>query len=225
MPNNSFLAVFAKSPLKPIEQHIVTVTKCSNLLIPFFEATFAGDWAAAEKVQKEISSVEEDADKIKRELRMSLPGGIFMPMERQDLLDLLKHQDQIANKAKDVSGLVFGRQMLVPAAIQEEFTVYLKRCIDATVQASKAINELDELLETGFRGREVNLVENMVNELDMIEDDTDKLQVKLRSKLHALEPELPPVDVMFLYKIIEGIGGLADVAERVGSRLELMLAK
>lgn len=225
MPNNSFLAVFAKSPLKPIEQHIVTVTRCSNLLIPFFEATFSDDWSVAEKIQKEISSVEEEADKIKRELRMSLPGGIFMPMERQDLLDLLKHQDQIANKAKDVSGLVFGRHMLVPQAIQDEFMVYLKRCIDATVQASKAINELDELLETGFRGREVNLVENMVNELDMIEDDTDKLQVKLRSKLHALEPELPPVDVMFLYKIIEGIGGLADVAERVGSRLELMLAK
>jgi predicted phosphate transport protein (TIGR00153 family) len=225
MPNNSFLAVFAKSPLKPIEQHIVTVTKCSNLLIPFFEASFSGDWEAAEKVHKEIGVFEEDADKIKRELRMSLPGGIFMPMQRQDLLDLLKHQDQIANKAKDVCGLVFGRKMQVPQEIQADFTEYLKRCIDATVQASKAINELDELLETGFRGREVNLVEKMVNELDAIEDDTDKMQIKLRSKLHALEANLPPVDVMFLYKIIEGLGGLADIAERVGSRLELMLAK
>ncbi|XOV80759.1 MAG: TIGR00153 family protein [Aestuariibacter sp.] len=224
MPNNTFLAVFAKSPLKPIEQHIVTVTKCSKLLIPFFEATFADDWAKAEELQQEISSIEEEADKIKRELRMSLPSGLFMPMQRQDLLDLLKHQDRIANKAKDVSGLVLGRQMLVPAVIQEEFTTYLKRCIDATVQACKAINELDELLETGFKGREVDLVETMVEELDKIEDDTDQMQIKLRSKLHALETELNPVDAMFLYKIIEGVGGLADVAERVGSRLELMLA-
>lgn len=225
MPNNTFLAVFAKSPLKPIEQHIVTVTKCSNLLLPFFDATFAGKWDEAEKVQKEISTIEQEADSIKRDLRMSLPGGIFMPMQRGDLLDLVKHQDRIANKAKDVSGLVLGRKMVVPQAIQEDFKQYLSRCVDATEQASKAINELDELLETGFRGREVALVEKMIDELDKIEDDTDRMQIKLRSKLHGLESELNPVDVMFLYKIIEGVGGLADVAERVGSRLELMLAQ
>jgi uncharacterized protein len=77
MSNNTFLAVFAKSPLKPIEQHIVIVTRCSNLLIPFFEATFAGNWSEAEKIQKDISTVEEEADKIKRDIRMSLPSGLL----------------------------------------------------------------------------------------------------------------------------------------------------
>ncbi|MGL6122545.1 MAG: DUF47 family protein, partial [Shewanella sp.] len=41
----------------------------------------------------------------------------------------------------------------------------------------------------------------------------------------AMESELNPIDVMFLYKTIEWVGGLADLAERVGSRLELMLAR
>ena len=35
----------------------------------------------------------------------------------------------------------------------------IKRCLDATELAVKAIGELDELLETGFRGRELQLVE------------------------------------------------------------------
>jgi uncharacterized protein Yka (UPF0111/DUF47 family) len=30
---------------------------------------------------------------------------------------------------------------------------------------------------------------------------------------------------MFLYRIIEGVGEVADLAQRVGSRLELMLAR
>jgi hypothetical protein len=86
------------------------------------------------------------------------------------------------------------------------------------------INELDDLLETGFRGREVRLVEDMIERLDSIEDDTDMLQVSLRRNLLALEKNLNPVDVMFLYNIIEWVGELADISERVGSRLELMLA-
>ena len=80
------------------------------------------------------------------------------------------------------------------------------------------------LLETGFKGREVILVENMLKELNAIECDTDEMQIKLRKQLRNIENELNPIDVMFLYKIIDWVGGLADIAERVGSRLELMLA-
>jgi hypothetical protein len=51
------------------------------------------------------------------------------------------------------------------------------------------------------------------------------LQIQVRRQLFAIELELNPIDVMFLYKIIEWVGDLADLAERVGSRLELMLAR
>jgi predicted phosphate transport protein (TIGR00153 family) len=92
-------------------------------------------------------------------------------------------------------------------------------------QAQKAINELDELVETGFGGREVKLVESMIKELDSIESDTDKIQVKVRAALFKKEKDLPPVDVMFMYRVIDWIGDLGDLSQRVGSRLELMLAR
>ncbi|MCC2618059.1 TIGR00153 family protein [Aestuariibacter halophilus] len=224
MPTNSFLGVFAKSPLKPLEQHINVVHKCSQALMPFFDAVFAGDWNKAGEHQAEISNLEKRADDLKRELRVSLPGGIFMPIQRQDLLDLLTQQDKIANKAKDISGRVLGRQLVIPGELQDSFLAYLKRCLEATKQAKKVINELDDLLETGFKGREVRLVEDMIEQLDKIEDDTDSMQVDIRKRLLDLEPTLNPVDVIFLYSIIEWVGELADISERVGSRLELMLA-
>ncbi|MDN4503780.1 TIGR00153 family protein [Alteromonadaceae bacterium BrNp21-10] len=224
MPSNSFLGVFAKSPLKPLEKHINTVHKCSQGLVPFFEAVFQNDWKEAQKQQKSISMLEKKADTIKRELRINLPGGIFMPINRQDLLDLLTQQDKIANKSKDISGRILGRELEIPVKMQDQFMAYLGRCLDATMQAKLVINELDELLETGFKGREVRLVEGMLKELDKIEDDTDVMQVKMRRQLRELESELNPVDVMFLYNIIEWVGDLADISERVGARLELMLA-
>ena len=65
----------------------------------------------------------------------------------------------------------------------------------------------------------------MLVELDAIEQDTDEMQIRIRRQLRKVESELNPVDVMFLYSIIEWVGELADIAERVGSRLELMLAR
>ena len=109
--------------------------------------------------------------------------------------------------------------------MQKQFSVYLARCIEATEKAADAINELDDLLETGFRGREVVLVEKMINQLDEIEDDTDSMQITLRKDLLALEHDLNPVDVIFLYQIIDWVGDLADLAERVGARLEILLAR
>jgi predicted phosphate transport protein (TIGR00153 family) len=222
MPN-TILGLFAKSPIKPLEEHITKVHECCEHLVPFFEAAFEGDWAAAAAGRAIISKLEQEADKLKRNIRLNLPSGIFMPVDRTDLLDLLTHQDRIANKAKDISGRVLGRQLQIPPSLYTFFIAYLKRCLDATAKAKEAINELEDLLETGFRGREVALVEDMINQLDDIEADTDELQIKLRGQLRGIESELNPVDVMFLYNMIEKVGELADQAQRVGVRLEMMI--
>ncbi|MDX1677544.1 TIGR00153 family protein [Arsukibacterium sp.] len=225
MPGNTFLSVFAKSPIKPIEEHIQKVHEASELLLPFFAAVYQKDWPKAAEVRKDIVTLEKDADKMKREIRINLPRGLFLPVDRTDILELVAQQDKIANKTKDISGRVLGRELEIPAAIQTDFHAYIQRCIDATAMASEAINELDELLETGFRGREVDLVIKMVEKLDSIEHDTDEMQIKLRKAVRGAEAQLNPVDVMFLYRTIEWIGDLADIAQKVGSRLEIMLAR
>ncbi|HCH69837.1 MAG TPA: TIGR00153 family protein [Colwellia sp.] len=225
MARNTILGVFAKSPIKPLEKHIRLVVKCGNQLIPFFTACYEQNWSEATKVRRKISKLEQDADILKRQLRLELPGGLFMPVDRADLLELLTQQDKIANRAKDIAGRVLGRKLEIPTSLQAQFSAYLARCIEATEKAADAINELDDLLETGFRGREVVLVEKMINQLDEIEDDTDAMQITLRKDLLALEHDLNPVDVMFLYQIIDWVGDLADLAERVGARLEILLAR
>jgi hypothetical protein len=225
MASNSIMGVFAKSPLKPLEEHIDQVHEAAKLLLPFFKAVFAEDWMTAADIRAQISKHEKQADALKREIRMNLPRGLFLPVERTDLLELITQQDKIANKAKDISGRFLGRELTIPAPIQEAFFAYVQRNVDATAQAAKAINEFDELLETGFRGREVELVEKIITELDAIEDDTDDMQINIRLALKKLEDGLNPIDVMVTYRMIEWIGDLADIAERVGSRLELMLAR
>lgn len=225
MSVNSFLGVFAKSPIKPMIEHMDEVHRCAEWLKEFFKAVYAKDWDAAEKARKHVVKHEQRADELKRKIRLNLPGGLFMPVERTDLLELVSQQDRIANKAKDISGLMTGRQLEIPEPLVKAFDAYLHRCLDATEKAKETIGEFDDLLETGFKGRERDLVNNFIAELDAIEADTDSLQVQLRQDLRKIETEMNPLDAMFLYRILDWVGDLADLSERVGARFELMLAR
>jgi predicted phosphate transport protein (TIGR00153 family) len=147
-----------------------------------------------------------------------------MPVPREDLLELLLVQDKIANRTKDISGLVLGRRMQIPSAIAEQFLTFVDRNVDAAKQARKSVRELDELFTAGFRGAEVDLVTAMIEKLDRIETETDDQQAALRAALFDIEASLNPIDAVFIYQVIELTGEIADMAERVGRRLELLLS-
>lgn len=220
---NYISKIFGASPVQPIQDHMDTCYRCAKELIKFFGHVVAEDWVGAQASRTKIVTLENEADAIKKQIRSRLSKRLMMPVPREDLLELLLVQDRMANRARDVSGLVFGRRMQFPAAIQEHFLAFVSRNVDAAKQARKSIRELDELYETGFRGAEVELVETLVSELDRIENDTDAMQVAIRTELFSIEKDLPPVDVMFLYRIIELTGDIGDMAERIGRRLELLL--
>jgi len=198
---------------------------CAALLEPFFEAVINDKWPKASKIFDQIAERENRADDLKKEFRLNMPNSLFMPMSRIDLLSILAQQDDIANTSKDVCGIVLGREMDIPNALQADFMGFVKSAIETCEKALKAINELDELLETGFSGQEVKFVKKLIRDLDAQEQKVDKRERKLRHRLFKLEADMPPVNVMFLYSTIDNIGAIADTAERVGNRLELLLAK
>ena len=221
---NYLSGIFGSSPVAPLQQHMDIAYRCAKKLIPLFEAVIDKDWETVETCRQSIRDLESEADDMKRQIRHSLPKSLFMPVPREDLLELLLVQDRVANRAKDISGLVVGRRLELPEPIAEPFIKFVHCSIAATKQARKSVRELDELFETGFRGAEAKLVESLVEELDRLESESDLLQSELRAGLFKLESDLPPVNVMFLYKIIDLTGEVADYAERVGRRLELLLA-
>jgi len=217
--------IFGSSPVSPLQKHMSKVYACASELIPLFNAVINENWDDVIKHQQLISEREQDADVLKKELRLNLPKGLFMPVSRQDLLEVLLMQDRIANQAKDIAGTIVGRHMTLPEVVHEDYIRFVERCVAACKQARKAINEMDELVETGFSGQEIQIVTDMITKLDEIESDTDNLQSAIRSKIFEIENDLPPIEVMFLYKIIEGTGEVADKSQGVGSRLQLMLAR
>lgn len=216
--------IFGTSPVQPLEEHMDIVYRCAKKLRPFFNAVIERDLERMAEVRAQIEALEHEADNLKKDIRIHMPKSLFMPVPREDLLELLLVQDKIANRTRDVSGVIFGRKMKIPKQIAPQFMEFVDRNIDAVKQARKSVRELDELFTVGFKGAEVTLVEDMIEELDRIETHTDEQQSVLRSALFEIEKTLDPIDAMFLYEVIELTGEIADMAERVGRRLELLLS-
>lgn len=222
---NPIAALFGKSPFKPLQQHMRIVTECVAEVPGLFQALVEGNAAALEAQKNKIFAKEHEADDLKNDLRGHLPKSLLMPVDRRDLLEVLGMQDSIADVAQDIAGLLVERRMEVPADMAEPLMKLVARCVDACGQAHKIIEEIDELVEMGFRGREADQVEAMVEELNKIEDDTDIIGMALARTLFAQENSLKPVSVMFWYQLIQWVGDLADYAEKVGDRLRLLIAR
>jgi hypothetical protein len=222
---NPFASLFGKSPLKALQVHMRVALECAQEIPPLFEALAAGDQEGVIATKDKIFEKEAEADTIKNGMRGALPKSLFMPVDRRDLLDVLQMQDSIADTAQDIAGMLVERRMEIPDFMQEPMLALARRSVDACEQSAKIIEELDELLAMGFRGREASRVEEMVEELNLIEDDTDNLGIELARRLFEHEDEIKPVSVMMWYQLIEWVGDLADYAEKVGDRLRLLIAR
>lgn len=215
--------LFGHSPIRPMQEHMRAAVECARQILPLFEEMVAGDAAAVTTRRQEIDRLEHEADRIKNEIRSHLPKRMFLAVERRDMLEILDYQDSIADVAQDIAELADMRGMVVPKQLASAFLDLVRSVVTACEQAERVINELDELVETGFRGREVARVDEMIEELSRMESTTDDLEERVQRLLFGIEDELG-ISTIFWYKLIEDVGGMADYAERVGNRLRLLTA-
>ncbi len=224
-PTNPIAALFGKSPFKPLQQHMRIVMECVGEVPALFQALIDDDQEQLGELKNRIFIKEGEADAVRADMCDHLPRSLLLAVDRQDLLELLAMQDAIADTAQDIAGLLVERRMEVPAGMAEPLMRLVVRCVDTCALAHSIVEELDQLLETGFRGREAARVQAMVVELGHMESDTDVMGMDLARALFAEEDNHKPVSVMFWYQLIQWVGTLADYAERVGETLRLLIAR
>ena len=217
--------LFGRSPFGALQAHMRKVVECADHVPALIDALCAGDAAALKTEADAIFALEEEADELKNQVRMHLPRSLFMPVDRRDLLEVLHAQDSIADCAQDIAGILLERDMSPPEPLVEPLKALVAECMVVIRKSHEVIEMLDELVEVGFRGRKLDEVDALLDELNTAEDVTDKLGMALARTLFDHEDELKPVTVMLWYRQIEWIGDLADHAEKVGNRLRLIIAR
>ena len=220
----NIISIFAKSPFKPIRDHMDKVVESVIPLNDFFEALFQEDFSKVEKIQQQVIKAEKEADLIKNEIRNHLPRNIFMPINRRDLLEMLDMQDSIADVAQDIVVLINIRRMGLTKELGQEVINFVKKSQDVCYLARELNQEFEYVIESGFGRLEIKKLLEMIENVSISETEADNLEDVLFQRLYEVEEKMNSVDVIFWYKIFELIGDIADFSKKTGNRLRLMIA-
>ena len=224
-PKGSLSGLLRGSPFKPIQKHMRVVFSCICLIPVLFDALYRKDKQQVFEIAEQIKTLETEADKLKSTFRLNMPKSLFLPVDRKDLLSLVSEQDHLAGTTEEIGKILTYRDMDVPEAIKELLDELLEGTMEISSEAKGMIERLDELLEVGFGGRELDKTSEMIAGVRRSEHNIDAIMHRTRRALFSIESELDPVSVIFWYEIIYLLGQISDQCENLADRFLLFLSK
>jgi predicted phosphate transport protein (TIGR00153 family) len=215
--------LFGKSPFAPLQTHMNKVSSCLAELPALFKAFLAQDAADLTKISERISSLEHDADLTKNDIRSHLPKSLFLPFDRGALLEILSLQDALADQAEQIAKSAGMRPLELLPEMKDDFIAYCQKNMDVFWQVREVIRELEELLECSFGGIEAEKVKGMVEKISYCDYEVDLLQNRLLKTLYEKGEALPFPAFQLGLTLIEEIGTLSSISERLGNRVRMLL--
>jgi len=215
--------LFGKSPFAPLQTHMNKVASCIEKLTTLMKALPSGDMGQIEKLVKELSELEHEADLTKNDIRNHLPNSIFLPIDRSQFLEILAVQDSIADQAEEVGLLL----TLHPLANFTEFSASLNEHFDRTLEVFQStlriMHEIEELLESSFGGIEAERVKAMVEETSFKEHRASLAKHAVMKQLFAKGDQMPAAAFYLWLHLLKGIGNVANASERLANRIRMIL--
>lgn len=199
------------------------VVTCVHKLPEVFDAYERGDLEAVKVGAKEISKLEFEADQVKHDIRNSLPRSLFMPMDRSSLLQILAMQDDIADKAENTAVLLSFKIARTFEPFKTSFRQFLDKNLEAFEAVHAVVNQLDELLESGFGGPEAEKVKEMVQGVAELEHEADVLQRELLGHLLQNEDKVSHGDFFLWARVIREVSDISNRAENLGNTIRMTL--
>ena len=215
--------IFGRSPFVPLQMHMEKVAECIERIPDIVDDYRRQDTEKVAAAAKKLSSLEHEADIIKHDIRNHLPRGLFMPVDRANLLHILSIQDNIANRAENFGVLLTFKQAKTFEGFNAAFDHLLGKSLGTFDLARGVVNHLDELLETGFGGVEAQSVQEMVAKVEEQEYESDISQRELLRLLLAHEEAISYGDFFLWTRVIQQIGGIADRSENLACAIRMTL--
>ncbi len=214
--------IFGYSPFRSLAQHASLCGRAVGLLQQQFEAYRRGDFDEVERLRDEIDELEGHADMIKEEIRGNVTKSLMLPVDRHDLLEFLKVQDDIINNCEHVGHMLTFRKVRAPEHIWNEFEVLLSKLMEVVNDYETMVDHITKLIETSFSKKEVKATLEYVPMIEQHEHECDLVQIGLHSKLFNSD-EMNPLDVYLMVQWVVHLGYIANAAARAADRFRIMV--
>jgi hypothetical protein len=215
--------LFGRSPFVPLQLHLDKISDCVEAAAALLEKIRTGDTSTVSEDARAISKLEHKADLVKNDIRNNLPRGLFMAIDRSQLLEILSLQDSIADKGEDIAVLMSIRHVNVLEDLSEPLKDYVNGNLGAFHKVKEVMRELDTLIESGFGGAEASRVDGMIEEVAIAEHECDIMQRKLMKSVLDHEDELSVGDFFVWQRLLHEIAGISNYSEKLANRVRMLL--
>jgi len=207
--------LFGRSPFQPLQAHMKMVQAAVLKSRELIDAFYAADHDKVLSLAEEVSRLEHEADEVRQDIESQMSKGLFMAVDRSRLAEILETQDNLADLSENLARVLTLKPLTLPATFEADF----KACVEINFKAFDAvyliIDQLDELLETGFGGAEAQQVRQMVMTVAHLEHDADVMQHTLLQKLFAEEENMSPGTFMLWNMVFTQVSRMSDTAEHL----------
>ena len=155
-----------------------------------------------------VDLLEDEADKLRREILKDVSKGELNPSIRQNLSHLIKRLDDVANCSTGVARRITTIPVKFWEQSSEETLKLILKIIETTVEA---VTNLDKLVIDLVGERKS--VKEYTQKINRLEHDVDLLNIKLRESLQKTE-----YDVNFF--TIFTVGNIFDILEAISDSIE-----
>lgn len=215
--------IFGKSPFHPLQSHMKKVGSCMKKLTEIFDNLRNKSPEELERLVKELSKLEHEADLTKNDIRNHLPKSLFLPIDRSQLLEILSIQDSISDKAEAIGHLLLLYPINELGDLCDHLDQLFKKNMEAFWDTRSIIKELQELLESSFGGIEAEKVKTMTDKISNIEYQADKMKHKLLKEFFKTAENVK-VPVFYLYtRLVEEINHISHISEKLANRIRMIL--
>ncbi|MDH5746070.1 MAG: DUF47 family protein [Candidatus Bathyarchaeota archaeon] len=202
--------------LTMIQRHLALTTGIVEDLEKAISAAVRKDEKEKWRCTERIASSEKEADGLRRKVMDEISKGELSPVDRADLMDLVKRVDMVADWSRE-STRVLGAIPIehVPGSIKDEFMEMVQSVKECAISLQKCVNKM------------MTRPEEALQAADFVEREEEKVDdIHEKARILLGKEDLPMAGVAVLVnQLFEAMEMIADSCEDACDQVRVIMVR
>ena len=206
-----------KAVIDLILKHLNTVEESLTTAMETIETYLKGEIHEAKSLALKVDGFETQADFIRYTIRDKLYSGVYLPMIREDIYNLVERIDKVCDAAEACCDFFLDQRPEIPEGLKPQFLRVTQESFDIIVPLKEAM--LNYLGEEG----KIKVIREKAKQVGVKESDVDKIEWDLTRQIFT--SSLDWGHKVHLRLCLDTVVEISDRAEDAADQLELAVIK
>jgi predicted phosphate transport protein (TIGR00153 family) len=205
-----------------MSDHLDVVIRAVEQLEPMLESAKTGNWKNVEEESSKVRELETLADGLHRDAVVAVSQGAFFSGTREDFLELMEKNDEIADAAQNAAGILAE----TPIDQKSYLVMYMEPketlgdLFNRLLSAVRILRESINALET-----DAEIAVNKALLVEHEEEEADEIKNRLLKHIFTHKTELEVLTLLQLRDLVLKLDDVADAAEDSSDLVISLVAK